>query len=339
MITDDYQKLIHTIGQTLEESRHATYKAINTMLVKTYWHIGRHIVEYEQKGFEKAEYGSYLFERLARDLKENHGEVFSRSSLIYIRKFYLLYPIGESLIHQLTWTHYIELLKIDNPLERSFYEKQTALENWSVRELKRQKKTSLFQRLASNRDKDGILKLSKEGHMPETPDDLVRDPYVLEFLGISEPYQYSESDIERLLIGKLQQFLLELGKGFAFIGRQYRITFDSRHYRVDLVFYNRILKCFVLIDLKTGRFDHSDVGQMNMYLNYFKKEENMPDDNEPVGIILTAEKNEVLAEYALGGLTNQIFVSKYQFYLPDKQELEYQLRAVMESSERNTLDL
>lgn len=332
--SDTYNALLRDIGDTLESGRTRAYQAVNVALVQTYWNIGRHIVEYEQQGNEKAEYGSHLFDRLARDLREQHGEMFSRSSLIYIRKLYLLYPIGESLIHQLTWTHYIELLKIGDPLERGFYEKQTVLERWSVRELKRQKKTALFQRLALGRDKEGILRLASEGHFPASPADLVRDPYILEFLGLPEQHQHSESELENLLINKLQQFLLELGKGFAFVGRQYRITLDNRHYRVDLVFYHRILKCFVLIDLKTDRLDHGDVGQMNMYLNYFRKEENMPDDNEPVGIILTAEKDSVLAEYALGGLANQIFVSKYQLYLPAKRELEAQLRAVLDAAER-----
>ncbi len=332
-ISDTYHILLRDIGDTLENGRVRAYQAANTFLVQTYWHIGRHIVEYEQQGNEKAEYGTYLFDRLARDLRDRYGEIFSRSSLIYIRKLYLLYPIGESLIHQLTWTHYIELLKIEDSIERSFYEKQTVLERWSVRELKRQKKTSLFQRLALGRNKKEILRLAAEGNKPDTPANLVRDPYVLEFLGLSDLHLHSESELENLLISKLQYFLLELGKGFAFIGRQYRITFDNRHYRVDLVFYHRILKCFVLVDLKTGRLDHGDVGQMNMYLNYFRKEENMADDNEPVGIILTAEKDEVLAEYALGGLTNQIFVSKYQFYLPDKRELEAQILAVLDTAE------
>lgn len=332
-IPDDYEQLIQIIGHTLIEGRSTAFQAVNTLLLQTYWRIGRHIVEFEQKGNEKAAYGTHLFERLSNDLRLQYGQVFSRSSLIYIRKLYLYYPIGESLIHQLTWTHYIEFLKIDDPLERSFYEKQTVLERWSVRELKRQKKTSLFQRIALSRDKAGIIQLASKGHLTETAADLVRDPYVLEFLGLPEQYQHLESELELLLISKLQQFLLELGRGFTFVGRQYRITLDNHHYRVDLVFYHRILKCFVLIDLKTGRLDHGDVGQMNMYLNYFRKEENMPDDNEPVGIILTAEKNEVLAEYALGGLTNQIFVSKYQLYLPDKKELEYQIRSILDVSD------
>ncbi len=229
---DTYHTLLSDIGDTLESGRARAYQSVNTLLVQTYWNIGRHIVIYEQKGNEKAVYGSHLFDRLARDLREKYGEVFSRSSLIYIRKLYLLYPISESLVHQLTWTHHIELLKIDDPIERGFYEKQTVLERWSVRELKRQKKTALFQRLALGRNKVEIMNLAARGNQLDTAADLVRDPYVLEFLGLSAFSQHSESELENLLISKLQQFLLELGKGFAFIGRQYRIMLDNRHYRV-----------------------------------------------------------------------------------------------------------
>lgn len=327
---DTYGTLLSQIGDTLSTGRRQAYQAVNVTLLKTYWEIGRYIVDYEQQGNEKSEYGSHLLDRLAQDLKERHGEVFSRSSLVYIRKLYLLYPIGESLIHQLTWTHYIELLKIDDPLERSFYEKQNVLERWSVRELKRQKKTALFQRLALSRDKTGILQLAQEGQVVTSPQDLVRDPYVLEFLQIPEQHRYSESELEERIIEHLQQFLLELGKGFAFIGRQYRITLNNKHYRVDLVFYHRILKCFVLIDLKLDDLEHGDIGQMNLYLNYFKREENMPDDNDPIGIILSRNKDEVLVEYALGGISNQIFVSRYQLYLPDRALLEEKLRHLLE---------
>lgn len=325
-----YGILLSQIGDTLTTGRRHVYQTINTTLLKTYWEIGRHIVEYEQKGHEKSDYGSHLLERLAQDLKVRHGEIFSRSSLVYIRKLYLLYPIGESVIHQLTWTHFIELLKIDDPLERSFYEKQCVQERWSVRELKRQKKTALFQRLALSRDKKGILQLAKEGHIVASPQDLIRDPYILEFLQIPEEHRYSESELEERIIEQLQQFLLEMGKGFAFIGRQYRITLNNKHYRVDLVFYHRILKCFVLIDLKLDDVDHGDIGQMNLYLNFFKREENMPDDNDPIGIILSQNKDEVLVEYALGGLSNQIFVSRYQLYLPDRALLEEKLRILLE---------
>ena len=248
-----------------------------------------------------------------------------------MRKFYLLYPeISGSVTHQLSWTHFVELLKIDDALERQFYEHQSIQEKWSVRELKRQKKTALFQRLALSTDKAGILKLAQAGKPIQQVQDIHRDPYVLDFLKIPSHYKYTESELEQKIIAHLQQFLLELGKGFAFIARQYRISIANRHFYVDLVFYHRILKCFVLIDLKIDEVEHHDIGQINLYLNYFRKEENVEDDNEPIGIILTAHKDDVLVEYALEGITNQILVSKYQLHLPDKALLEQQIRSILE---------
>jgi predicted nuclease of restriction endonuclease-like (RecB) superfamily len=325
-----YEQLIHAIGQTLQAGRVRAYRVAEQVAVQTRWEIGRHIVEFEQHGSEKAEYGSYLLDRLAKDLTLAYGKGFTRTNVVYIRKLFLTFPIGQTLSDQLSWSHYCELLTIENDLERSFYEQQSIRERWSLSELKRQKKSALFLRLAHSRDKEGILKLAREGQIQESPEDIVRDPYVLEFLQIPEQHRYSESELESRIIERLQTFLLELGKGFAFIGRQYRITIANRHYHVDLVFYHRILKCFVLFDLKINELEHGDVGQMNLYLNYFKKEENMPDDNEPVGFILTAHKDDILVEFALGGLTNQIFVSKYQLYLPDRAMLEQKVRRIME---------
>jgi predicted nuclease of restriction endonuclease-like (RecB) superfamily len=223
--------------------------AVNASLLDAYWEIGRHIVEYEQKGSEKAEYGKKLLENLSKDLSLMHGKGFSLSNLKRMRQLYDVYPISAKPSHQLGWSHYVELLKIDDPLERNFYEKQAILEKWSVPELVRQKKASLFLRLAASRDKDGIMKLSQKGQVVQQAVDLFREPYILDFLKIPEPYHLSENDLENRLLNNLQSFLLELGKGFAFIGRQYRITLGNRHHRVDLVFYHRILKCFVLIDL------------------------------------------------------------------------------------------
>ncbi len=325
-----YDQLIHTIGQTLQAGRVRAYRIAEQIAVQTRWEIGRHIVEYEQKGNQKAEYGTFLLDRLARDLTLAHGKGFSRTNVFFIRKLYLQYPKVQTVSEFLTWSHYCELLAIDNDLERSFYEQQSLRDKWSLSELKRQKKSALFLRLAHSRDKEGILKLARQGQIAQSPEDIFRDPYVLEFLQIPEQHQYSESELEGRLIGQLQKFMLELGKGFAFIGQQYRITIANRHFFVDLVFYHRILKCFVLLDLKINELEHGDIGQMNLYLNYFKKEENMHDDNEPIGIILTAHKDDILVEYALGGLSNQIFVSKYQLYLPDRAMLEEKVRRIME---------
>ncbi len=319
--TGKYQGLIGRISDSYTAGQMRAAKAVNTSLLQTYWEIGQHIVEFEQDGKATAEYGKRLLERLSRDLSNLYGKGFSRSNLNHMRQFYKYYPICEKLSHKLSWSHYVELIKIDNALERSFYEKQAAIENWSIPELKRQKKSSLFLRLAASQDKEGVLKLAEKGKIIEKPTDLLREPYVLEFLKIPEPYQLSETDLEQRIIDNLQHFLLELGKGFAFIGRQYRITLGNRHHYVDLVFYHRILKCFVLIDLKITEAGYEDVGQMNMYMGYFAKEENVAGDNPPIGIILARHKDELLIEYATYESNSQLFVQKYQLYLPNKEEL------------------
>jgi len=308
-------------------------RTVNTILVLTYWKIGQHIVEFEQDGKEKAGYGTQLFERLSKDLTTLYGKGFSRSNLVYMRKMYLYFPICETLSHILTWSHYFEILKSDSDLEIGFYSKQCEKENWSVRELKRQMKSMLFHRLALSKDKEGVMKLSEEGMYTQNAEDIIKDPYILEFLGIAHKEQYLEGELEEKLIQNLQSFLLELGKGFAYIGRQYKISIGGRHFFVDLVFYHRILKCFILIDLKRGEIEHNDIGQMNLYLNYFRKEENTEGNNEPIGIVLGAYKDHVLMEYAIENISNQLFVSKYQLYLPEKEKLEAELSKLMEVDE------
>ena len=332
IITKDaaYKNLINKIGKAYTRQKAFAISAVNLELLKGYWEIGQYIMEYEQAGKLRAEHGKMLLVELAKDLTSQHGKGFSRTNLYNMRQFYRTFPILQTLSGELSWSHYIELLSISDDLERQFYEQQTRIERWSIRELKRQKKTALFQRLALSKDKEGILQLAKEGHQIKTPDDLIKDPYIFEFLGIPEDSLYTESDLEERLLDHLQKFLLELGKGFAFIKRQYRITLNNKHYRIDLVFYHYILKCFVLIDLKSDKLEHYDVGQMNMYINYFKTEISQADDNPPIGIILTADKDDILVEYATGGITNPIFVSKYQLYLPDKEALQAQVRAILE---------
>ena len=330
-----YQSLLQQISDTYAGGQRQAAQAVNTHLLETYWQIGRYIVEFEQGGDAKATYGKQLLENLSRDLKDRHGKGFSRSNLVYMRLLYLKYPISETLSHQLNWSHYTELLKVEDDLERSFYEKQALHENWSVRELKRQKKASLFLRLAASQNKEGILKLAQEGQVVEKSTDMLREPYVLEFLKIPEPYHLSESELEKRLIEHLQHFLLELGKGFAFIGRQYRITLGNRHHYVDLVFYHRILKCFVLIDLKREEASYQDVGQMNMYLGYFEGEENTTGDNPPIGIVLAREKDDLLIQYALHGISTQLFVSKYQLHLPDKDELRQEVAKIYAIDDEN----
>jgi predicted nuclease of restriction endonuclease-like (RecB) superfamily len=324
-----YQKLIDSIGITIESARHRAIQAVNNELLKANWEIGKYIVKYEQHGNQKAEYGSSLLTNLSKDLKSRFGKGFSKSNIYLMRQFYLKYKIFQSVTGKLTWTHYAELLVVSDELARGFYEKQAVNENWSIRELKRQISSSLFERLALSQDKSGIMKLSEKGLIVADSKDIVKDPYVLEFLQISQEYRMTENRLEQKIIDNLQTFLLELGKGFSFVGRQYRITLDNDHYYVDLVFYHRILKCFVLIDLKTKHVKHQDIGQMNMYLNYFKSEENTEGDNSPIGIVLGADKNDILVEYAIGGISNNIFVSKYQLYLPDRKVLEQKVKELI----------
>ena len=317
----DYKILLERIGTRYEQSKARIAGLVNSEIVDTYWHIGQYILNYEQRGNAKADYGKALLENLSKDLSHSHGKGFSLSNVKRMRQFYTVFPISAELPHQLSWTHFVELLKIDDPLERSFYLQQSVMEKWSTTELIRQKKAALFLRLAASKDKEGILLLAKQGHILENPSDIIREPYVLEFLKIPEPYHLTESDLEARLIDQLQSFLLELGKGFAFIGRQYRITLSNRNHYVDLVFYHRILKCFVLIDLKKEEAGYEAIGQMNMYLGYFENEENTEGDSQPIGIVLAKEKDDLLVKYAMHNITSQLFVSKYQLYLPDREEL------------------
>lgn len=326
-----YTNLISKIGKTFTNARQRTIQTIHNEMLLSYWEIGKHIVEFEQKGKEKADYGTTLMIRLSKDLKTRLGKGFSRSNLTYMRMLYIKYQKSETLSHKLSWSHYFELLKISDDLERSFYEKQSIIENWSIRELKRQKDSAIFQRIALSKNKDEILKFSKEGNKQQSSTDIIKDPYVFEFLQLSETGLKTESELEQKLLDHLQQFLLELGKGFAFIGNQYRISIANNHFFVDLVFYHRILKCFILIDLKINEVKHQDIGQMNLYLNYFKNEENTQGDGEPIGIILSADKDDVIVEYATGGLSNKLFVSKYQLYLPDKKELQERVKTILDS--------
>lgn len=325
-----YQLLINDIGQVLEKGRKHAFIVVDQILVKTYWDIGKLIVEYEQGGKEKADYGSQLFEKIAKDLRHCYGKGFSISNVYMMRQFYIKYPKFQTLSGKLNWSHYVELLGVSDDLGRNFYEKQCHAEKWSVRELRRQINSMLFERLALSKNKKSVLRLAKQGQIIKLEKDVIKEPYILEFLGIPENYKYSEKELEQKIIDNLQKFLLELGKGFTFVKRQFRITLNNTHFYVDLIFYHRILKCFILIDLKIGHVNHLDIGQMNMYLNYFEAEENSQDDNQPIGLILVADKNEVLVKYALGGISNKMFVSKYKLHLPNKRELVQRVRKLLE---------
>lgn len=325
MPDNEYRNLVDSIDQLWISAKERAVRSINTELLNANWNTGKYIVEYEQKGNVRAEYGKQLLASLSKDLTAKRGKGFSRSNLIYMRKFYLTFPKSETLTHELTWSHYFELLKCEDSLEMKFYMNECIKENWKVRELKRQIKSSLFQRLALSTDKESVLALANEGHKILTSQDIIHDPFVLEFTGLPKQKRYKESELEAALKANMETFLLELGRGFAFIGRQYVIPIGNRRFKVDLVFYHCILKCYVLIDLKRDEIKHGDIGQMNLYLNYFKTEVCQQDDNPPIGIVLGARKDEILMEYALQGITNQLFAARYQLYLPKREELQAQL--------------
>ena len=332
-----YDTLVERIDNLWSTARNRAAVAVNSELLDANWQTGQYIVEFEQKGKIRAEYGKQLLIRLARDLTARRGKGFSRSNLTYMRKLYLAFPKCETMSHELTWSHYFELLKCENEMELQFYLHEAINQKWKVRELKRQIKSSLFQRIALSKDKTSVLVLAHQGHSIMTADDIIHDPFVLEFTGIPTKKRYKEGELEKALKDNMENFLLELGRGFAFVGRQYSMPIGGRNMRVDLVFYHTILKCYVLIDLKRDEIQHGDIGQMNLYLNYFKAEVSMPDDNPPIGIVLGARRDEVLMDYALGGITNNLFVARYQLYLPKKEELQAQLDKILNETEEDSL--
>ncbi|MBR5354020.1 MAG: DUF1016 family protein [Bacteroidales bacterium] len=330
--------LADRIVRVIEESRLALAISINETMKTTYWRIGQHIVEFEQQGNARAKYGTSLLANLSKILRAKVGRGYSRPNLNNMRKFYLMYPNFQTsdksdsicqMSDKLTWSHICELLTIDDPLERQFYEKECVAEGWTADALHRQKESGLFMRLALSKDKEGVLLLANKGQQLQTPEDVVKNTYTLEFLGLEEKKLYRESDLEKRLIDNMQMFLLELGKGFTFVKRQYGLTINNTHYHIDLVFYHRILRCFVLIDLKRGAVKHKDIGQMNMYLGYFAKEENVEGDNPPIGIIMSHYKDELMVEYATYGMDSNLFVSKYELYLPNKEELRKMVNTIL----------
>ena len=326
--------IYNSIKILMENARKDVAKQVNSMLVRTYWEIGRIIIEEEQKRSDRAEYGKQLLIELSKKLSKEYGKGFSRSNLQNMRNFYLLYPICQTVSGKLTWSHYCELLSISDNSKRNFYEKESINSNWSVRELKRQIKTSLFERLllsSGEKNKEKVLELSLKGNEINKASDIIKDPYVFEFLGIPEEKAILESDLEKALIIHIEKFLLELGKGFMYVGSQQRVTLGNTHYYVDMVFYNKILRSYILIELKMGKLMPEAVGQLNMYLNYYKSEINDETDNEPIGIILCTDKDNIQAEYALGNLSNKIFASKYTLYIPNKEELEIQIEHVVKN--------
>jgi predicted nuclease of restriction endonuclease-like (RecB) superfamily len=335
-------QLYKEIRTFIESARSAAIRAVNTTMVHTYFHIGRLIVEHEQKGAIRAEYAKQTLKSLSQKLMAEFGRGFSVDNLQRMRVFYLMYKKYATLsristdqksetlsrksptLFRLSWSHYVFLMRLPEA-ERKFYEIEAVKQNWSLRELERQFNSSLYERLALSRDKHRVKELSQKGHIIEKPHDMVKEPYVLEFLGLKEESEYSETDLETAIINKIEHFLLELGKGFLFVGRQKRFTFDEEHYFVDLVFYNRLLRCFVLIDLKIGKLKHQDIGQMQMYVNYYDRMMKSPDENNTVGIILCKEAKKAVVEFTLPKDNKQIFAKRYQLYLPSKEELIRQI--------------
>lgn len=322
------------IRELLETTRKNVAQQVNTQMLTTYWNIGRIIVEYEQQNQLRAEYGKQTLRELSKELTREFGKGFSRSNLQNMRAFYLAYEKCQTVSGKLSWSHYCELLSITDENKRSFYEKEAVNSGWSVRELKRQIDSSLYERLllsSGDANKEKVLSLAQKGIEISQPADIIRDPYVFEFLGVPEDKPMLESDLERALVAQIEKFLLELGRGFMFVGTQQRITLNNTHYYVDMVFYNKILRAYVLIELKTKKLTPEAAGQLNMYLNYYAAEVNDSDDNPPIGIILCTEKDSIAAEYALGGLSNNIFASRYVLYMPDKEQLIAQVEAVLKN--------
>lgn len=341
--TVKYENLVITIKELLHANRQKVFNTINQTVSLTYWEIGKYIVEYEQNGEDRAKYGLSLLDNLSNDLAINFGKGFSVRNLRLFRQFYQTFPIWQSMIAEtsepiqqlviakksilnqafkhISWTHLVRLLSVKNENERNFYLIESVNNNWTVRELNRQINSGLFERLLINRDEDKINEIINLGHQLNQPEDLIRDPYVLEFLGLKDNFSFSENDLESAIIENLSSFLLELGKGFSFVSRQYRISSTDEHYFIDLVFYNRLLKCHVLIDLKIGKLKHQDIGQMQMYVNYFDRVVKVDHENPTVGIILCKEKNDFVIEYSLPINNQQIFAKEFMLYFPDKELL------------------
>jgi len=331
---NDYKNLIVDIWTIISDSKEKVITSINTVLIETYWNIWKYIVEYEQKWEKKAEYWKSILKNLSADLTSNFWKWYSERNLKYCRDFYNSFKNldsqkRQSLIAKLSWTHIVRLLSVRDENERSFYIIETSENNWSVRELDRQINSLLYERLALSKDKNWVLELSKKWQIIENKEDLLKDPYILEFLWLWEKTSYSESDLETAIINNLEKFLLELWKWFSFVWRQERFSAWSDHFYVDLVFYNRLLKCFVLIDLKIWKITHGDLWQMQMYVNYYDREIKKDFENKTIWILLCKEKNDLVVEYTLPEWENNIVAKEYNLYLPKKEDFKKQLENIL----------
>ena len=326
------------IKKILTNARNKVYQTANFAMVEAYWQIGKSIVK-EQNGEERAEYGTGLLKELSKQMTQDFGRGFTVANLKNMRQFYLIFPNGYALRSELSWTHYRLLMRVENDNARQFYMDEAVKSQWSTRQLERQINTFFYERLLSSKNKENVAQEIQTLEPEKTPEDIIRDPYVLEFLGLSPNDDFYESDLEQALITHLQKFLLELGRGFSFVARQKRITFDGRHFRIDLVFYNYILKCFVLIDLKIGDLTHQDLGQMQMYVHYYERELMNEGDNPPIGIVLCADKSDAVVRYTLPEGETQVFASKYKLYLPTEEELLKELKKEYQAMESVQSDM
>lgn len=325
-------ELLNSIKKLIEDAKKKIVKDVNTTMINTYLNIGKMIVEDEQKGNEKAEYGSASLKVLSKELTNLYGRGFSRSNLQSMRKFYLQYGKCQTLSGKLSWSHYLLLLGVSDKNARAFYEHECENSNWSVRELERQIDSSLYERLLLSKgevNKQVVLEMASKGITYQTPDSFIKDPMVVEFIGTPEDKPMLESDLEKALIDHLEDFLLELGRGFMFVGTQQRISIAGMNYYVDMVFYNKILRAYVLIDLKIGKLRPENFGQMNMYVNYYKNEVNDEMDAAPIGIILCADKEKAVAEMSMQGIENNVYATKYTSIMPDKEVLENEVRKLL----------
>ena len=331
---NDLVPIYGRVRDILTQARARAWQAVNAAMVTAYWEVGRVIVAEEQRGAARAGYGTRLIEELSTRLTAEFGKGFDRSNLWNMRAFHLAFPNLDALRQELSWTHYRLLLRVTDAQARDFYAAEAVNARWSTREMERQINSLLFERLALSRDKEGVRALAERGHEIHRPADLVKDPYVLEFTGLPQNARLREADLEQALLDRLQQFLLELGKGFGFMARQQRITLDGRHFYVDLVFYNRLTRCFVLLDLKVGDLPHQDLGQMQMYVNYYQREMMAEDENPPIGIVLCADKSAAVVRYTLPEGNTQIFAARYKLVLPTEDELAAELQRERETIER-----
>ena len=320
------EQFISDIRTIILSARESAIRSVNTVRVQMYWKLGERIFIEEQKGQDRAEYGAYLLQNVALEIEKEFGSGFSVRQLERARQFYRTYPIATALRTQLNWYQYRLLIQIDDKDKREYYELEANNNNWTGRELERQINSGLYERLLLSNDKKAVLEVARKERIPESPTEIIKDPMVLEFLGLRPEATYYEKDLERALITNLQAFLLELGNGFSFVARQKRILLEDDEFFADLVFYNRLLRCFVVIELKTHKITHEDIGQLQMYVNYYDRNEKAPDENPTIGILLCADKNDTLVKYTLPENNNTILASKYQLYLPSEKQLAEQLK-------------